>query len=82
MDEAAVAGSGGSKQALWEGLQVKPHDQFGYRPTVQAYEVQTPTSAAVAPTVANPQYGPGVYNQVAIEDFSMLKPVGDPIMLR
>ena len=82
MDEAAVANSGGNKQGLWEGLQVKPHDQFGYRPSVQAYEVQTPTPAAVAPTVANPQYGSGGYNQIAIEDFSGLKPIGDPIILR
>ena len=82
MDEAAVTSSGGSKQALWEGLQVKPHDQFGYRPAVQAYEVQAPTPAAVAPTVANPQYGSGGFNQIAIEDFSGLKPVGDPIVLR
>lgn len=40
-------------------MQVKPHDTFGYRKEVTAYEVIEDISAARARTSANPHFGEG-----------------------
>lgn len=73
---SAVSRSGGSAQGLSEGLQVKPHPTFGYRPNVRAYEVTEDTPAAFGIARANPQYGQGGLPQVYIPDYSTLKPLG------
>ncbi|WP_241009140.1 hypothetical protein, partial [Aggregatibacter actinomycetemcomitans] len=67
--ESGFQASGGNKVQLWEGLQVEAHPQFGYRGQVGIYEVTTPTNAASAPTLANPQYGPGGLPQVFVPEF-------------
>ncbi|WP_420138299.1 PAAR domain-containing protein [Sphingomonas sp.] len=71
----AVQRSGGDAEALFKGLQVKPHEQFGYRPNVRAYEVTEDTPAAFGITRANPQYGEGGLPQIYIPEYSTLKPL-------
>jgi uncharacterized Zn-binding protein involved in type VI secretion len=72
---SAVQRSGGDAQTLFEGLQVKPHEQFGYRPNVRAYEVTEDTPAAFGITRANPQFGEGGLPQMYVPDYSTLKPL-------
>ena len=55
----AVDGVGADQSAVWEGLQVKPHDDHGHRPRMGTYVFTEDTPAATANTLANPQHGSG-----------------------
>lgn len=73
---SALRRSGGSAEKLFQGLQVAPHPEFGYRPGVTAYEVVRDTPAAFGRTLANPQHGAGRLPQIVIEDYrDALRPI-------
>jgi hypothetical protein len=57
------------KASYWNSLQVSPHPQFGYRPKVGEYTVNTTIKVAVSKTLANPQHGAGGAWQVFVDDF-------------
>jgi uncharacterized Zn-binding protein involved in type VI secretion len=79
---SAINRAGGSQQQLFNGLQVKPHDVYGHRPNIQAYEVTADTPAAFGITSANPQHGSGGLPQIFVPDFGNLKPIGNPVPLK
>ena len=63
-------------------VQVKPHDVFGYRSKVQAYEVLEDIDVATSITKANPQWGKGGATQIFVENFeTVLQAKGNPIIL-
>ena len=63
-------------ETFWRRMQVKPHDTFGYRKEVTAYEVIEDISAARARTSANPDFGEGGAPQVFVPDYQTnLKPL-------
>jgi RHS repeat-associated protein len=63
-------------ETFWRRMQVKPHDTFGYRKEVTAYEVIEDISAARARTSANPHFGEGGAPQVFVPDYQTnLKPL-------
>ena len=75
MPASAVRRANGSRSQLFQGLQVEPHPQFGYRPAVRAYEVTQDTPAAFGITRANPQHGAGGLPQIFVPDYSTFKPL-------
>jgi RHS repeat-associated protein len=56
---AAVEGVGADQNAVFDGLQVKPHREHGHRPQMGTYVFTEDTPAATANTTANPQHGSG-----------------------
>jgi RHS repeat-associated protein len=63
--QEALDASGGSKKALWEGLQVKENPKYGYRDHLGAFMVTEDTPAAFGDqTLANPQFGKGGLGQI------------------
>ncbi|MBD2768831.1 hypothetical protein IC235_13125 [Hymenobacter sp. BT664] len=56
----------GSASKFSQGLQVGPHPVHGYRPGTAAYEIKSPTPAAMGTTLANPQHGSGGLPQLYI----------------
>ena len=70
MSEGTVNASGLNRTRLWESVQVKPHDTFGYRPKVGEYVLTQDTRVAVSTTSANPQHGAGGGRQVFVPDFA------------
>jgi hypothetical protein len=59
-----------SKANYWNSLQVSPHPQFGFRPKVGEYTVNSTIKVAVSKTLANPQHGTGGAWQVFVDDFA------------
>ena len=58
------------KDDFWMGLQVKPHDIFGYRQDIGVFRVSYDTPAAFGTTYANPQFGGGGLPQLFVPDYS------------
>ena len=82
LSKESLNAAGGSKEALWKSVQVKPHDVFGYRSKVQAYEVLEDIDVATSITKANPQWGKGGATQIFVENFeTVLQAKGNPIIL-
>jgi hypothetical protein len=59
-----------NKADYWDGLQVSPHPQFGFRPKVGEYTTNQTIKVAISKTLANPQHGTGGAWQVFVNDFS------------
>ena len=66
----------GDARALSKGVQVAPHAKtinghrsYTYCPEVSVWRVEKPLEAALGPTEANRQYGPGGMTQVYIPEF-------------
>lgn len=73
---SAIRKAGGSRTSLFEGLQVKPHRKYGYRPGVTAYRVTEDTHAAFGRALSNSDYGPGGLPQLVVPDYEkVLQPV-------
>lgn len=68
----AVEGSGRNAQTLFEGLQVKPHDVYGYRGEVSGYMFTKNVTGGYGITGANPQYGSGGLPQIFIPNIKRL----------
>jgi hypothetical protein len=69
VDPADVHRAGGDAAALFQRLQVKPHDALGYRPRVVGYEVISETDVASSRALANPQFGVGGAKQYFVSDW-------------
>jgi hypothetical protein len=61
------------KSRLWEGLQVSPHPQFGFRSQVGIYKVINNTPSAFGTTYANSQFGAGGLPQLFIPNINNLQ---------
>jgi filamentous hemagglutinin len=59
-----------NRETFWESLQVIEHPQFGFRPKVGEYLVNSNIKVAVSKTLANPQHGVGGAWQIFVENFS------------
>mgnify|MGYP000176844831 CR=1 FL=1 len=66
----------------WQSLQVKAHDQFGYRPMVGIFDVNQTITVAIAKTLENPQFGDGGAWQIYVEDFGVDLSVLDTVYLK
>lgn len=66
-DKATLDAAGGSRQKLWESLQVKPHRIYGFRSQIQAYRVKRD---AVAGTGQALSQDPAVFGQGGRTQFS------------
>ncbi len=74
----AVASVGGGRRAVFEGVQVRPSKQHGYRSTMGIYEFTADTPAATSTTRANTDYGTGGLPQFYVPDWqSNTKRVGE-----
>ena len=71
----AVTQSGGDQATLWQGAQVAPSQQFGYRPGVTAYMVTAPTVVGASQALANPQHGTGGYDQYFFQNRENVIPI-------
>jgi len=81
---SGLSRAGGSSSKLFKGLQVgkagpnRPsHPITGkYRPGVTAYEVIKDAPSAFGRTINNPQFGPGKFPQIVVENYSeYLRPI-------
>ncbi len=62
---------------------MKPHDIFGYRSQVQAYEVLKDIDIATSVVTANPHLGQGSAIQYFADDYQkVLRATGEPIGLK
>lgn len=68
----AVEDSGRNAQTLFEGLQVKPHDVYGYRGEVSGYMFTKNVTGGYGITSANPQFGSGGLPQYFIPNIKQL----------
>ena len=68
----AVEDSGRNAQTLFEGLQVKPHDVYGYRGGVSGYMFTKNVTGGYGITSANPQFGSGGLPQYFIPNIKQL----------
>jgi len=68
-DASTLAASGGSRTSLFQSLQVKPHPEFGYRPTMGEYEVLSDMRVPSGTVRANPAMGEGGGRQFFIEGY-------------
>lgn len=68
-DASTLAASGGSRTSLFQSLQVKPHPEFGYRPTMGEYEVLSDMRVPSGTVRANPAMGEGGGRQFFIENY-------------
>lgn len=76
--ENALKKAGGKKEALWQGVQVSPHPEKGYRRKVGIYEVVEDTPGAFGRATANPQHGSGGLQQIYIPpENQKLKKIGE-----
>lgn len=63
-------------RSLYGGLQIRPHETYGYRNQITVYEVMEDVTAPMGQALANRAYGPGGYTQYYIEGFqSKLRPI-------
>ncbi|MCE0829067.1 VENN motif pre-toxin domain-containing protein, partial [Buttiauxella sp. A2-C2_NF] len=58
------------RESLFQSLQVSPHPEFGYRPTMGVYEVINPIVIPSGIVWENPLLGPGGGTQFFIKDYN------------
>ncbi|MCW0310967.1 hypothetical protein ACVW06_003625 [Pantoea ananatis] len=83
-DKATLDAAGGSRQKLWESLQVLPHRDFGYRGQIQAYRVKRDAIAGTGQALSQDVtvFGKGEGTQFFLSNYkSVLEPVGLPFKL-
>ena len=77
-DAATVVGSGGSRSALFQSLQVAPNPTLGFRPTLRVYELLQDMRVPTGTALGNPTLGPGGGQQFFIWNYgNQLRAVGD-----
>jgi hypothetical protein len=75
---SAISRIRNSASAMNRGLQLAPHRSYPPRARYAAFEVMEDTPAALALTIANPQYGPGWLPQIVVPEFqSSVRFLGD-----
>ena len=68
----AIKNSDHNATQLFEGLQVKPHDVYGYRGQVSGYAFNKTVTVGYGTALANPQYGAGGQPQFFIPNVQKL----------
>ncbi len=68
-DFKSVKASGLNKTVLWQGLQVRPHPDLGYRPQLGVYRVLQDLRVPYGEASANIDFGPGGFTQYYIQNF-------------
>lgn len=76
----ALAKAKNSTESLWDGLQVKAHEEFGYRTKVGVYEATEDIAGAFGTAKANVKHGKGGLQQVYIPDMSKMKRIDEIIL--
>ena len=71
-DKASIELSEYDSTKMFEGLQVEKHPIFGYRDTMQGYQVTSDIDAAFGHAKANPQFGKGGLPQYFLPDVENL----------
>jgi uncharacterized protein RhaS with RHS repeats len=83
-DKATLNAAGGSRQKLWESLQVLPHEKFGFRSKIQAYRVKREAVAGTGKALSQDQsrFGKGGGTQYFLSNYkTVLEPIGKPFEL-
>ncbi|WP_071593026.1 MULTISPECIES: hypothetical protein [Serratia] len=83
-DKATLNAAGGSRQKLWESLQVLPHEKFGFRSKIQAYRVKREVVAGTGKALSQDQsrFGKGGGTQYFLSNYKIvLEPIGKPFEL-
>ena len=83
-DKATLNAAGGSRQKLWESLQVLPHRDFGYRGQIQAYRVKRDAIAGTGQALSQDPsiFGQGGGTQFFLSNYkTILEPIGSPFKL-
>lgn len=74
--ESALKRADYNAQKYFDGVQVRPHPVYGYRPGVTVYRVKEDVPSAFGITRANPQHGAGGLPQIVIEHYEdVLEPL-------
>ncbi|WP_284500788.1 RHS repeat-associated core domain-containing protein, partial [Microbulbifer litoralis] len=74
--ESALKRADYNAEKFFDGVQVRPHPELGYRPGVTSYRVKEDVPAAFGITKANPQHGSGGLPQIVIKDYEeVLEPL-------
>lgn len=68
----AVESSGRNAQTLFEGLQVQPHEIYGYRGQVSGYRFTQTVTVGYGQALANPQFGAGGLDQYYVPNVQKL----------
>ncbi|GAX48371.1 hypothetical protein [Pseudolactococcus reticulitermitis] len=69
---SAIEEASGFADNLFNGLQVEKHPIFGYRNTMQGYEITSDIRGGISRTIANKQFGNGGSTQLFIPDIDDL----------
>ncbi|WP_246494575.1 hypothetical protein [Brenneria izadpanahii] len=80
-DKATLDAAGGSRQKLWESLQVLPHEKYGFRSKIQAYRVKRDAVAGTGQALSQDTsvFGQGDGTQFFLSNYkTVLEPIGDP----
>ncbi|MHC0027065.1 RHS repeat-associated core domain-containing protein, partial [Enterobacter vonholyi] len=80
-DKATLDAAGGSRQKLWESLQVQPHRIFGFRSKIQAYRVKRDAVAGTGQALSQDPvvFGQGGGTQFFLSNYkTVLEPIGKP----
>lgn len=84
-DGATLKSAGGSRQKLWESIQVLPHPIFGYRSKIQAYRVRYDATAGTGLALSQDPtkgFGSGGGTQYFLSNYkAVLEPIGTPFDL-
>lgn len=82
-DKATLNAAGGSRQKLWESLQVLPHPTYGYRSKIKAYRVKREVIAGTGKALSQDvSKGFGGGTQFFLSNYRIvLEPIGSPFEL-
>jgi len=81
-DISALTNAGYDSATLFQSLQVRPHDVFGYRPEMGAYILNSDVRIPAGTVQANPGFGSGGANQYFIQQYQKYLELKDRIPLR
>lgn len=80
-DKTTLDAAGGSRQKLWESLQVLPHEKYGFRSQIQAYRVKRDAVAGTGQALSQDAsvFGQGGGTQFFLSNYkTVLEPIGNP----
>ncbi len=80
-DKATLDAANGSRQKLWESLQVLPHEKFGFRSKIQMYRVKRDAIAGTGQALSQDtgMFGSGGGTQFFLSNYKkVLEPIGLP----
>lgn len=80
-DKATLEAANGSRQKLWESLQVLPHEKYGLRSKIQMYRVKRDAIAGTGQALSpdTEMLGSGGGTQFFLSNYKkVLEPIGLP----